>query len=261
MEFRILTATPGLRKDQVAEKIAAHVRSLRKDDRDLIVHVDDVETELCRLLPQGHATEEDQLAQALARSPQDKTRSLWKVAFLNAVTTATAGNPDLAVVVASLCYYRRQTYEFYCPVDFRMLTEYQSTGRIPADGAIVTVVDDIFDLYHRLSRGEHVFSIQRLVDELEVDEKETRTNRYKRVMGLVIQSLIRVLEWRDTRLERSHACGEAPSCNWCPSSAWQEVPRFWSRAHALCVPIAPHISTKTREFSNRKTATFRIGIR
>lgn len=67
------------------------------------------------------------------------------------------------------------------------------------------MIDDIYDVYYRLSRPEHVFGIQQLVDVKLEENKGSESERYKRALELVIQSLIRVLEWRESEIQASAA--------------------------------------------------------
>lgn len=138
MEFRILTATPGMNKSRIAEKIADFVRNLQIDGRQSIVGVSCVEDHVGELCPKDFYfpdQKRDPLALIMAELPQDKIRSLWRKAFKKSVKEATSAIdgkvPDLAIVVTSLYYYRSATYEFYCPGDPRLFSQMQQKGRFP----------------------------------------------------------------------------------------------------------------------------------
>ncbi len=208
MVFRILTATPGSHKDKIAGKIRTFVSELDIGERKAIVGVGFVEDELCDICPPDLYTidpNKNQVAIILGRLPQEKIRELWTQAFDLAVKKATQhqdGNePDLAVLVTSLSYYRKETFEFYCPANPKVLVEQQREGKLPTDGAILTLIDDIFDVYVRLTSDRHVFSIQELVDAELQSNKGTEAERYKKAIALVIQCLIRILEWRESEIQ------------------------------------------------------------
>ena len=208
MVFRILTATPGSHKDKIAGKIKTFVSKLDIGERKAVVGVGCVEEKLCDICPPelyDRDPGKDRVALILGQLPQEKIRELWTKAFDLAVQEATQhqdGNaPDLAVLVTSFSYYRKETYEFYCPADPKVLVEQQSKGKLPTDGAILTLIDDIFDVYVRLTSHRHVFSIQELVDGELQSNKGTEAERYKNAIALVIQCLIRILEWRESEIQ------------------------------------------------------------
>ena len=219
MEFRILTATPGSNKERIAEKIRTYVSALDVGGRKAVVGVGHVQKKLCDICPKNlylPDSQENPVALILSQLPQEKIRELWADAFLLAVQEATQlqndQTPDIAIVVTSLSFYRKQTYEFYCPDDPKRLAQLQDEGRVPRVGAILTLIDDIYDVYYRLSRSGHVFCIQQLVESELGSSEGTEAVRYKKAMELVIQYLIRVLEWRESEIQASAALAASLGC-------------------------------------------------
>lgn len=219
MEFRILTATPGSNKERIAEKIRSYISTLDVGGRKAVVGVGHVQQKLCDVCPEDlylPDPNENRVALILTQLPQEKIKELWAEAFLLAVEEATqpqdGQTPDIGIVVTSLSFYRKQTYEFYCPDDPKWLAQLQEDGKIPRIGAILTLIDDIYDVYYRLSRDGHVFCIQQLVESELGNNTGTETDRYKKAMELVIQYLIRVLEWRESEIQASAALAATLGC-------------------------------------------------
>lgn len=139
MEIRILTATPGLNKTRLLEKVKQFVTNLKVSNRQASVGIGEVEEKLVEICPEElyfKDEHQDQLALILGQLPQDKVRDLWKDALDLAVEDATAGCPDLALIVTSFSYYRGETFEFYCPADPHYITKpWDSIANGPPDGS------------------------------------------------------------------------------------------------------------------------------
>lgn len=214
MEFRILAGMSGMDKDAILDKIRSRLCRLRRNGRSIKVGVADVESKLVHQCP--NTTDyyypddnKDPRFSIISQVPQDEVRKLWRGAFEEAVKEATAEDPDLVILLACLTYYRDETYEFYSPVDLKLLADLQAEGKMPKLGGILTLIDDIYNVYYRLSLDGHVFSIRRLVETHLPKDLPSEASRYREAMGLVVQSLIRVLEWRESEIQSAYALAAA----------------------------------------------------
>lgn len=212
--FRILTGTPGMDRDRVKQKIGAFISRLRVGSNQATVCIRTVEEYIPKLCPKKWYvpdSQKDPLLVILAQLPQDRIRQVWQRAFRKAAAEVLREGPDLAIVMMSLSYYRKETYEFYCPAVLKSMYEWVEDLREKQNtlstGPILTLIDDIYDLYYRLSRPGHVFDIRQLVeDKLEANEG-SECARYGKAMALVVQSLVRVLEWRESEIQAAAALG------------------------------------------------------
>jgi hypothetical protein len=198
MRLYLLTGTPGQSKGYAAEKIANWLR-----EKGLKVGVGDVEQELASLKFTNFKPppNKDPLVSLIGERAQDEIKRRWTEAYEKAIEKASAGDPDIVIIVACLEYYRYETYEFYSPINFAAL---QKTPPI----AILTLIEDIYEIYYRLSQPGQVFDIQELVErtfppsDRRPESKDLR-RLYKDSLSVAIGSLLRVLVWR----EKEIACG------------------------------------------------------
>lgn len=246
--FRIVSGTPGTDRALIRERLEVFVSRLHVGERPASVRIRTVEEFIVELCPSDWYVPDkgkDPLLVILARRPQDQVRQVWQEAFVRAAEEALAGGPDLAVVFTSLSYYRKETYEFYCPADLKWmrdwLDERTKDNNIASVGPILTLIDDIYDLYYRLSRPGHVFDVRQLVeDKLEANEGSEHA-RYRKAMSLVIQSLIRVLEWRESEIQAAASLG----------SVWA-VP-------SLTLAVKHPVETAVRLLLGESSASFGLG--
>ena len=218
MELCILTAVSGVNKTQALQKIAAALDGLKKDGRKLRWRIEEVEAKLEGLCSSDREAdwgnrEQDPLVSIISQRPQDKGRAVWRQAFKKALVDVTAHidgePPDLGIIVASLSYYRQETFEFYSPVDLKSVVEdLQDPCPLRVNG-ILTLIDDIHDVYSRLSQPEHVFAVRSAVTDLLGHDDKGATSRYKKALGLVIQNLVRVLQWRENEIKAAASLGAA----------------------------------------------------
>lgn len=214
MEFRILAGMSGMDKGAILDKIRSRLSDLKRNGRTIKIGVADVESKLVDQCPNTadyyyRDDKKDPRFSIISQVPQDEARKLWRGAFKAAVEEATRDGPDLAILLACLTYYRDETYEFYCPVDLKFVADLVVSKKMPKLGGILTLIDDIYDVYYRLSLDGHVFSIRRLVETHLPKDLPSEAARYREAMGLVVQSLIRVLEWRESEIQSAYALAAA----------------------------------------------------
>lgn len=213
MDIRIISGTPGIDRAQVVKRIAKAIERSGESSENASrkVCVACVEDELQQVVPAGDYTQNpalDPLSCILSQVPQDRVREHWKTAFNNTLASVTSGEPDLAIIVACLSYYRKETYEFYSPVDIQLLTR-EVGGCKPASVGILTLIDDIFDLYYRLSKKGHVFHQPEPGVGLQEDALVSQTALYKKAMKGVLRDLVRILEWRENEIQAAAVLGSA----------------------------------------------------
>jgi len=204
MRLCLVTGASGLHKKEAIARLKGFLSGLTIQGRDVKVGVAEVEEELAAICPAEDYQADDSrdpLVSIIGQIPSNRIRELWPKAFRQALQKAACGAPDLAILVACLCYYRDQTYEFYCPVDFGALR----SKDVPTFHSVLTLFDDIYDVYQRLSQPAHVFDIGRLVQYEATDQHASRSERYRTALGIVIQSLIRILEWRENEIHAAEA--------------------------------------------------------
>ena len=210
MKLYLLTGTPGQAKSEIAKKIAAFLTN-----KNITVGVGDVEKELIKLfrdtVGQPAVQRRHPLVNLIGKNPPDEIKDKWPEAYRNAVKEAKSTNPQVAIVVARLEYYRFETYEFYSPVDL------EEMRKEPPEN-ILTLIDDIYDVYYRLSRAGQVFDIRRLRDlafpPSESTSRDSKNLRklYKDSFNLVLGSLLRILVWREKEISAGANLAGALGC-------------------------------------------------
>ncbi|MCK4625999.1 MAG: hypothetical protein KAV00_11855 [Phycisphaerae bacterium] len=198
MGLYLLNGAPGQKKGGAARKIAAFLRKLGIE-----VEIADVEEELLDLFPKYKDTgtsNKDPLVSLIGERSQAEIKDRWSDAYKNAVTKATASNPEVAIVVSCLEYYCNETYEFYSPVNCNTIKESKLR-------CALTLIDDIHEVYYRLSQPGQVFGIQELVERTfppgssgRPDSNDLR-QLYKDSLGVAVGSLLRVLVWREKEIQ------------------------------------------------------------
>lgn len=200
----VLAGTPGQAKAEIASKIKNKLQECG-----FTLGIGNVETELLRLTdPNGPEGSNANLAKFIGQCPQDKIRSLWPNALNAAVAAAKRERPDYAIVVCSLQFYRSETFEFYSPVNLAALNAHKPQ-------AILTLIDDIYDVYFRLSQSGEVFDILELQNRVVAPEPvrgQDLRALYKNALNLVIQSLLRILVWREKEIDAGATLSRNLTC-------------------------------------------------
>jgi len=199
MGLYLLAGTPGQSKGAAAKKIAEFLTQ----NGITVSEPANVETELLEFFPEYDDTNEtlqEARVRLIGERAQDEIKEKWAEAYRNAVAKATSGNPDVAIVSLCFEYYRYETYEFYSPVDCNAIRDSQPKSAL-------TLIDDIFEVYYRLSQSGQVFNIQELVDRtLPATQSGSRNpsdlrRLYKDALALVVGTLLRILTWREKEIE------------------------------------------------------------
>ena len=156
MALLLLGGIPGQAKTAAAVKIASSL----KESGVSVGQPANVEEELLELFPEykGASTLlKGPLVSLIGERAQDEIRDKWPEAYARAVEKATAGKPDVAIVTLCFEYYRYETYEFYSPVNSKAVKDSNAKSTL-------TLIDDIFDIYFRLSQKGQLFDVQELIE-------------------------------------------------------------------------------------------------
>ena len=192
MHFCLLTGTPGLGKSAIKQKLVDHLQR-----EGLRVGRASVEEELLGILAPDDPSMS--LVRLIGERPQDFIRNSWGKAYSAAYEKASSGAPDVAIVLTRLVYYRYETYEFFSPVDTEAITAHPPHG-------VLTLIDDVYDAYYRLSQAGQVFDIKVNISRLAKGTKKRHREPgdlsalYKDALNTTIDSLLRVLAWREKEI-------------------------------------------------------------
>ncbi len=201
-DLLLLTGTPGQAKVDIARKICTLLK--RHGIRAPFASVED---ELPSVVQDDSTDPKSpsnaRLANLIGQEPQAKIRSLWPRALQKAATKADS-RADISIVCCSLSYYRSETYEFYSPFDIKSLKQLRPRG-------ILTLIDDTYDVYHRLSQEGEVFHFQELLALSDPPVRRGTRALYRHAINLSIQNLLRVLVWREKEIDAAAVLGRALS--------------------------------------------------
>lgn len=198
MHLHIVTGTPGQSKNAAVKKIARYLET-----KSLKVGIGDVEQELLGMFPEynaENASNKDPLASLIGERAQLEIKDSWPTAYDNAVKNASSDKPDIVIISSCLEYYRAETYEFYSPIDSE--TVHRSNPK-----TILTLIDDIYEIYYRLSQAGQVFDIQELIERRFPPSSSSDRNSkdlrrlYKDALIVSVSSMLRVLVWREKEIE------------------------------------------------------------
>ncbi len=108
MEIFLLAGTPGQSKQAAANKIVKFLHEKHGVNVGTPANVEDM---LLDLFPEydGMGSIQEPRVSLIGERPQDEIKDKWPKAFENAVESATAGNPDVAIVLICFEYYRFET--------------------------------------------------------------------------------------------------------------------------------------------------------
>ena len=197
MGLYLLTGTPGQAKGDAANKIREFLRA-----RNVRVGFASVEDELLTFFPQytgAETSNKEPRVSLISQRAQDEIKDKWPEAFNQAVEKATS-NSDVAIVSTCFEYYRSETYEFYSPVNCDIVSASKPQ-------CVLTLIDDVYDTYYRLSQPGQVFEIQELIERSFSKNGTTSgaardlRQQYKDALGVVVGSLLRVLAWREKEVQ------------------------------------------------------------
>lgn len=204
----LVDAPPGVRKTAAAEKIARQL-----GDVGARCKVASLEESLLALYPADAEFRRSSQAPLVALIGQHSPAEIctkWGLALRGALSLALGDEPDVVLLTCSLVYYRSETFEFYSPVDYTALREAKIDG-------ILTLIDDIYDVYAHLSQSGEVFDVKDLISRVfppsrrGTAESKDLSRLYKDALLIVVSSLIRILSWREKEIDASALVARALS--------------------------------------------------
>jgi hypothetical protein len=230
MRIVVVNAPSGVALTATTDKIRAFLANPPTDYKPAskaTVDVEDVESELLDLFRAHYPNEKPSAAgpmqDVLTRLPRDAiTQYYWPRAAKSAFKKLLTGQSDVRIVRCHLTYYREATREFYAAGDVhRALAEAiaELKSASPEDASlaerwaearvalVLTFIDDVFDMFHRLSGEEQVFPLLSYIkDEYHRRKNEDRdipsapSDQYVLAFEHVITILHRLLEWRSREM-------------------------------------------------------------
>ncbi|HYR74380.1 MAG TPA: hypothetical protein VEM96_00935 [Pyrinomonadaceae bacterium] len=230
MRIIVVNAPSGVALTATTDKIKAFLANPPADYQSAFratVAVEDVESELLDLFRAHYPNEKLSAAgpmqDVLSGLPRDAiTQHYWPQAANSAFKKLLTGQSDVRILRCHLTYYREATREFYAAGDVhRALAEAiaELKSASPEDTSlaerlaearvalVLTLIDDVFDMFHRLSGEEQVFPLLSYIKEEYVRRKNeggdipsAPSNQYVLAFEHVITILHRLLEWRSREM-------------------------------------------------------------
>lgn len=167
------------------------------------------------LIPfRGWGPEDITLERVVEELPPDAVSHYWRVALEEAAKRVHAAKSALVVLSLHLTYYRPKHFEFYTPVATHELLRQVRIVRV------ITLIDDIYDMYVRLSDNGRIFDIASLVRR-EYDRREregaplpeTPGKRYLLALAQVVKTLMRLLLWREKEILAGEMLAADSACD------------------------------------------------
>jgi len=142
--------------------------------------------------------------------PRDKVISLWSDALLDALNELQNSNDDLKLLSCHLTLYCGRRDEFYSPLNVNSFVK-KLGMTIPQPSNLLLLIDDIYDMYLRLSDKNQLFDTQDRIDRYlertwnEVEDKEGSQNFQPNLRASLIFEwklcvLNNLLSWRHSEI-------------------------------------------------------------
>jgi len=156
----------------------------------------------------GLPFEEDPLLVAMSKYSPPKISKIWTQVY-SKDCQEIINDGLIGIIISTFICYRSQTYEFFSPVNIDTIKEYRPS-------AILTLIDDIYDIYYRLSKDREVFAIKRIMNHdtnvskllkcisIKIENGECYEDEslevYKKSLQLVMGNLLQILSWREKEI-------------------------------------------------------------
>jgi len=228
MQIIVVNSPSGVALTSATDKIEAFLTHPPPEESAIpaaSVAIADVEDELLALFRKDYPDEEPRssgpMQDVLFKLPRDAvTQYYWPLAAKAAFTKLLTADSDIRILRCHLTYYRGATREFYPVGDLEgalahAARDRQSVGGVetgnltpePRIATVLTLIDDVFDVFHRLSVEGQVFPLQgQIKSEYHQRQHEGRdfpsdpSNQYVLAFEQVITILHRLLEWRSREM-------------------------------------------------------------
>ena len=205
----LLSGTPGIKRtnalDSIKERAAGRTVATEDVDKHLRALVLERIAAGDELAEAFHPNKEPSQQHITWKLAQDHVCELWSEALARALDALAEQTAELYVLVSHLIYYRGETHEFYSPAARGW--EALRTSEVFEVKRIVTLIDDVYDGYVRLSQPGEVFDIKMQIAKayatLAHDGSETPADnsaKYRLAIGVVVRTLLRLLAWREKEI-------------------------------------------------------------
>src|SRR5882724_522103 len=195
----ILHGTSGVSLSRCAEKVKAALSKF------VTLEHDDLEERIKR----EHSFR--RMTEAVWQAPRDVVTSfIWPKAARDSISHLLASQAELGLLTCHLTYYRGQTHEFYEPGDLFQIYEDEwsklsNTNNPPPPLLVITLIDDVYDVFLRLSRRDEVFDIRRAISneyrrKKKEDQPTERDSQYVLAFAQVTTVMLRILDWRSREI-------------------------------------------------------------
>lgn len=145
------------------------------------------------------------------------TSFVWPEAARGCLQRLLSSEADIGILVCHLVYYRGRTHEFYEPGDLAQIykEEWAKTRNIkdtsPPPLLVLTLIDDIYDIFHRLTVKDEVFDLLRFIND-EYRRKEQKGElpiapdpQYVIAFEQMAATMLRILDWRSREVSAGDA--------------------------------------------------------
>lgn len=157
----IFTAPGGVRLARSVEKLCTFA-TRERGERVVAVDIDHylLGDHVSSLAPGERETWDALGLSQLLSTPKGHLCKLWRTTLTERVSAVVhETNPDVLVLSLHAVFYNTQSREFFSPVDPDALTStLRDNGFTPA--AVITVIDDIYDVFRHLSRPGELFALR-----------------------------------------------------------------------------------------------------
>jgi hypothetical protein len=229
MQIIVVNAPSGVALTSATDKIKAFLNHPPTGENAIpptSVAMADVEDELLTLFrsdyPQQEPRSSGPMQDVLFKLPRDAvTQFYWPLAAKAAFKKLLTADAEICILRCHLTFYRGATREFYPVGDLegalvnaaRDIKQFEGGNKLnnsspnPRIVTVLTLIDDIFDVFHRLSVEGQVFPLQsQIKSEYHQRQHEGRdcpsdpSSQYVLAFEQVITILHRLLEWRSREM-------------------------------------------------------------
>ncbi|MGH9340062.1 MAG: hypothetical protein ACRD1R_10860 [Acidobacteriota bacterium] len=199
----IITSPSGVDAEQAARRLTAHVTATGRVESVSAIKLEKfLKAVHLQYQPHDEAREKYELEggfRYLIGKPQPYLQAIWPEAAIQAFDHAKDEAGDLLLLLHAVYYNLTSSDLFSCVRPDVLNAQAKAAGfKITA---VATLIDDIYDVFHRLSRFGHIWNTERFEEALED------------AAALNIQHLQTTLRWREAEL---HAAGWIATTLHCP---------------------------------------------
>lgn len=249
--YILVFAPPGVKLDDVANKLAEKLKAEHEDIELEIKLNPDTETALKDIsAPLISPINMETVTHYLPRS---KINEFWTVAVDKCFDKFGDSNKPIKILSGHLIYYSGKRNEFYSVVNQATLAK----GNLKPT-SVLLFIDDLYDMYARLTESDQLYSPGQVWQFLKKYERETgidtkslpRERLSSIIMGWEIRNLLHHLSWR--RLESvmaenlAHQLG-VPFLVWSVKQLTESIKLCFDNPESLPIYLSHPVSEPRRE--------------